>query len=109
MVGYLFWVIFTNKISKNSHYYCTGGKLLIHTFSLNSIPNSVWPNQRRTEEICRFYVSRQHLLSCGKGRKSAKIDISIRKTHHIERLIANNGRKVLGGRLRQGTQLHTQE
>ena len=37
MVGYFFWVIFTNKISKNSHYYCTGGKLLIHTFSLNSI------------------------------------------------------------------------
>ena len=36
MVGYFFWVIFTNKISKNSHYYRTGGKLLIHTFSLNS-------------------------------------------------------------------------
>ena len=34
MVGYFFWVIFTNKISKNSHYYRTGGKLLIHTFSL---------------------------------------------------------------------------
>jgi hypothetical protein len=36
MVGYFFWVIFNNKISKNSHYYRTGGKLLIHTFSLNS-------------------------------------------------------------------------
>jgi hypothetical protein len=42
MVGYFFWVIFTNKISKNSHYYRTGGKLLIHTFSLNS---AAWGEQ----------------------------------------------------------------
>jgi hypothetical protein len=32
-----------------------------------------------------------------------------KSTYLSERLIANNGRKVLGGRLRQGTQLHTQE
>ena len=50
-----------------------------------------WP-----EEICRFYVSRQHLLSCGKGRKSAKIDISIRKTHR-EQWKKGVGREIEAG------------